>query len=247
MPLSTPGMDRAGGYERGLQKQSDLPPTPAHTGVRAMVRGLVTDFAHLPSKENALWAGLGGGMALAVHPADDNINAHLVGKSWVHDIFTPRKDHRRDTNPSRCRDRRLRGRAIKRPAKGLPPRHGSVAIGGGRRSIDADVEIYDQAGAPGWQWPQLVPVRSRGRHIRLCDGPGTSSGMARRRPRLSDFVLRRSVWLHENRHFASDVVFGSAVGIIAGRTVTRHGREYFSADLHPIPGGVALLFVRRND
>ena len=53
--------------------------------------------------------------------------------------------------------------------------------------------------------------------------------------------------LHENRHFASDVVFGSAVGIIAGRTVTRHGREYFSAGLQPVPGGMALLFVRRND
>jgi hypothetical protein len=53
--------------------------------------------------------------------------------------------------------------------------------------------------------------------------------------------------LHENRHFASDVVFGSAVGIIAGRTVTRHGRDYFSAGLHPVPGGMALLFVKRND
>src|SRR5437868_8448594 len=53
--------------------------------------------------------------------------------------------------------------------------------------------------------------------------------------------------LHENRHFASDVVFGSAVGIIAGRTVTRHGRDYFAAGLQPVPGGMALLFVRRND
>jgi membrane-associated phospholipid phosphatase len=31
--------------------------------------------------------------------------------------------------------------------------------------------------------------------------------------------------LHENRHYLSDVVFGSTIGIIAGRTVTRHGRD----------------------
>src|SRR5262245_62653972 len=28
--------------------------------------------------------------------------------------------------------------------------------------------------------------------------------------------------LHDNRHFLSDVVFGAAIGTIAGRTVTQH-------------------------
>jgi hypothetical protein len=49
--------------------------------------------------------------------------------------------------------------------------------------------------------------------------------------------------LRENRHFLSDVVFGAAVGIIAGRTVTRHGREYY-ADVTFVPGGVALMFTK---
>jgi membrane-associated phospholipid phosphatase len=43
--------------------------------------------------------------------------------------------------------------------------------------------------------------------------------------------------LHENRHFASDVVFGAAVGTIAGRTVTRHGRDKFEFSVTPSPSG----------
>jgi hypothetical protein len=49
--------------------------------------------------------------------------------------------------------------------------------------------------------------------------------------------------LPANRHWLSDVVFGSTVGIIAGRTVTRHGRE-FPVTVIPTPGGVAIAYVR---
>ena len=47
--------------------------------------------------------------------------------------------------------------------------------------------------------------------------------------------------LTDNRHFLSDVLFGSALGMAAGWTVVgRHGREDFT--LFPVPtrGGVAL-------
>jgi len=47
------------------------PPTPRHTEIKAMVKGFVTDFKHLSARENALWAGAGGGLALAVHPVGD--------------------------------------------------------------------------------------------------------------------------------------------------------------------------------
>src|SRR5262245_5546461 len=50
--------------------------------------------------------------------------------------------------------------------------------------------------------------------------------------------------LPANRHWFSDAVFGSTVGIIAGRTVTRHGRE-FPVTVAAIPGGEAILYVRR--
>ena len=44
--------------------------------------------------------------------------------------------------------------------------------------------------------------------------------------------------LHDNRHFLSDVLFGSALGIASGWTVVgRHGRSSFALAPVPIPGG----------
>lgn len=47
--------------------------------------------------------------------------------------------------------------------------------------------------------------------------------------------------LNENKHFLSDVVFGAAIGILAGRTVTfGHGRARFSLSPMIIPGGAGI-------
>src|SRR5262245_55360921 len=51
-----------------IQKPAGPPPTPRHTGIKAMFKDLGNDVKHLPSRENLFWAGLGGGLALAVHP-----------------------------------------------------------------------------------------------------------------------------------------------------------------------------------
>jgi membrane-associated phospholipid phosphatase len=47
--------------------------------------------------------------------------------------------------------------------------------------------------------------------------------------------------LTENRHFASDVIFGSALGMATGWTVVgRHGGRSFALYPVPVRGGVAL-------
>lgn len=51
--------------------------------------------------------------------------------------------------------------------------------------------------------------------------------------------------LHDNVHFASDVVFGAAVGTIAGRTVVHHARDYWALAPAPLPDGGVALFVTR--
>jgi hypothetical protein len=47
--------------------------------------------------------------------------------------------------------------------------------------------------------------------------------------------------LPANRHWFSDAVFGSAVGIIAGRTVTSHEASPFPVAVAYVPGGAAAL------
>jgi membrane-associated phospholipid phosphatase len=49
--------------------------------------------------------------------------------------------------------------------------------------------------------------------------------------------------LHENRHFISDVVFGAAIGTVAGRTVTRHGRDKWALVPDMGPGRIGLVVV----
>jgi len=53
-------------------------------------------------------------------------------------------------------------------------------------------------------------------------------------------------WLHGNVHDLSDVTAGAAVGIIAGRTVTRHGRDNFPVTVMALPGGAAVVYVRNG-
>src|SRR5262245_5063764 len=64
-------------------------PTPRHTGIKAMLKDLGDDVKHLPSKENLFWVGVGGGLALAAHPFDDNVNHSLVNSGVADDIFQP--------------------------------------------------------------------------------------------------------------------------------------------------------------
>src|SRR5436190_9358475 len=65
------------------------PPTPRHTGIRATLKAMPVDFVHLWSPWNLMWVGIGGGLAASVHPADPNINAHMVGRPWVHNFYRP--------------------------------------------------------------------------------------------------------------------------------------------------------------
>ena len=51
--------------------------------------------------------------------------------------------------------------------------------------------------------------------------------------------------LQENRHFASDVIFGAAVGIVAGRTVTvGRGAARFTVAPMALSGGGGVTFTR---
>jgi membrane-associated phospholipid phosphatase len=55
--------------------------------------------------------------------------------------------------------------------------------------------------------------------------------------------------LHDNRHYLSDVVFGSAIGVAVGHTVTMHtlrGHENWAISPMPVPGGGVGVMVARN-
>src|SRR5262249_37996323 len=52
--------------------------------------------------------------------------------------------------------------------------------------------------------------------------------------------------LHDNRHYLSDVIFGAAVGSIAGRPGVHHASDYWAFAPVGVPGGGVALLVTRT-
>jgi hypothetical protein len=226
-----------------VQKPEGPPPTPRHTGIKAMMKDLVQDVKHLPSRENLFWTGVGGGLALAVHPADDNVNRALVGSDFADKFFKPGEVlGELPTLLSAATITYVIGRAKDEPKvshMGMDLLQ-SLAIsdaitqtlkyatkrerpdGSGRNSFPsghaADTFAFATALERHLGWKGAVPAYIFSSYVAISRLPA-------------------------NRHWLSDAVFGSAVGIISGRTVTRHGRE-FPVGVAAMPGGFEIMYVR---
>ena len=74
-----------------VQNQADVQKPPAAVGEEgkkptrgffsALGHNLGDDVRHIPRRNSLYWLGSGAALALAVHPADTKVNAHLVGHS----------------------------------------------------------------------------------------------------------------------------------------------------------------------
>jgi len=230
-----------------LQPPAGPPATPRHTGIKAMVKGLIVDFKYLPSRENVLWAGGVGGLALALHPLDDNVNSALVGNSAAEDFFKP-------------------GAII----GSLPVVLGSASVVYvvGRMKDQPKVSHVGMDLIQALAMSEIITQtlkyttrRERPDHSALTSFP---SGHAADTFAFATALERHLGWryavpaytlasyvamsrLPANRHWLSDVVFGSAVGIIAGRTVTSHEAQPFPVAVNCIPGGVSVTYARRGE
>jgi hypothetical protein len=75
---------------RGVQSQE--PPKPAHTGVKALVFETASDFNAYPRRQST-WVilGIGGAAAALAHPADDEVNGKLAGSDAAGKFFAAGK------------------------------------------------------------------------------------------------------------------------------------------------------------
>ncbi len=221
------------------------PATPPHTGVRALLDGLRLDIANLPSRPNLYIALAGGGAALAVHPADQTFNVHLRSHyDLVNGIFAPAKYF------------------------GDTPEQVALSIGTyafGRIFDEPKVSHLgmDLLRAQAISELLVEPLKFSTHRLRP-DGSNYQSfpsGHSAVTFAAATVIARHLGWrhaavayavasyvaasrLHDNVHYLSDVVFGAAVGTIAGRTVTEHGRETWTLTPAFVPGGAAVLVAR---
>jgi len=220
-------------------------PTPRHTGVKAMIKDLGNDFTHLPSKENLFWTGVGGASALAVHPADDNVNEAMVNSDFAHDFFKF-------------------GSYLGQIYVLLPAAVTVYAVGRAKDQPKVSHVGMDliQALAVSEAIVNALKYTTRRERPDGSNNYSFPSGHSADTFAFATALERHLGWkgavpayifasyvaisrLPDNRHWLSDVVFGSSVGIIAGRTVTRHGSD-FPVVVTSVPGGFAVMYFRRD-
>jgi membrane-associated phospholipid phosphatase len=241
-PVFAPAMD----FGQLIPQPAGPPPTPRHTGIKAMAKGLVTDVKHLPSKENLMWAGIGGGLALAVHPLDDDINRKLVGNKTAEHFFKAGEVVGELGT--------LLGTAATVYAVGRLKDQPKVSHVG----MDLIQSLAISEGLT--QTLKYITRRERPDHSSRNSFP---SGHAADTFAFATAVERHLGWRYAgpayalasyvaisrmpaNRHWFSDAVFGAAVGIIAGRTVTSREAHPFPVAVTYVPGGAAVMYVRRG-
>ena len=244
---TAPATPPAGGTQSQDQSETKKPPTPPHTGIRALFAGYIEDLKHLPSRDNLYVALAGGAGAIAMHPFDQSLNAHLRSHyDLVNTLYAPGKYY-----------------------GGTPIQVGlSVGTYAWGRIFDEPKVSHlgmDLIRAQLLSETIIEPLKFA-THRRRPDGSNNQdfpSGHASATFAAATILERHLGWkrsalayviaayvassrLHDNVHYASDVVFGSAVGIIAGRTVTQHGREAWTFAPVNVPGGVALLATKNR-
>lgn len=223
------------------------PATPPHTGVRALFRNLLEDVKHVPTRQNAYILAVGGGLAAAVHPADKDFNAHLRSHyDAVNALFAP-------------------GKYI-----GNTPEQVAISLGTyvvGRVHHQPKVAHLGMDLLQGQIMTELLvqPIKFAV-HRERPDGSNHQSfpsGHAAVTFASATVLERHLGWrksflayaiasyvaasrIHDNRHYLSDVVFGAAVGTVAGRSVVHHQANDWAVAPVRVPGGVALLVTRNR-
>jgi hypothetical protein len=224
------------------------PPTPAHTGLRALFANLVEDVQHLPSMQNAYIAGIGGGLALAAHPLDSGVNARLQSHyDTVNDAFAAGKYI--GNTPEQIAlslGTYVFGRAFDQP------KVSHLGMDLIQAQLITELLVEPIKFATGRERPDGSNHQSfPSGHAAITFA--TATVIERHlgwRKSLLGYTIASYVAasrLHDNRHYLSDVVFGAAVGTIAGRTVVHHAADYWAVIPVSVPGGgVAVLVTRRR-
>jgi membrane-associated phospholipid phosphatase len=210
--------------------------------VASLFTSLPADFAHLFTPANGIIAGVGGAGSLAVHPKDDEIALKIAASSGGrHDFFRAGATIGDGVEQS--------GFALAMYVIGRASH--SARVG----ALGADLVDAQIVNAVMTQGLKTAVDRKRPTGSKHSFPSGHTSatlataavieqhyGWKAAAPfyALGGYVsLSRMV---DNQHWASDVIFGAAVGIVSGRAASfGHGRNRVSVSPAMLPGGLGLV------
>jgi membrane-associated phospholipid phosphatase len=217
---------------------------PTRSFFPSLFHNLGDDVKHIPRKNTLYWLAAGTAGALAVHPFDDTMNKHFAGNA-AGTFFKPGKYI--GAFPVM-----LGGSA----ATYLVGRHGKPRVRhmgmdlieatllseGITQAIKASVRRDRPLAADGTPAKSTYSFPSGHAAVTFAAATVFQQHLGRKAA-IPTYLVASYVAmsrLHENVHFASDVVAGAAEGVIVGRSVTWHGRNFFASPML-VPRGSGVI------
>lgn len=237
-----------------IGQQTAPPAQPQHTGFKALIYETASDFKAFP-RRTSTWVilAIGGGAAALVLPVDKEVTEKLSTSSAAGNFFAAGKYIGSDyVQLGTAVGLYVVGRYVMPHAPGEPKTNKVSHIGFDMlRAL-----IVSQALTQGLK----VAVQRDRPTGECCSFPsGHASATFATASVLERHLGYRAAWptfaiagyvatsrLHDNRHYLSDVLFGSALGVATGWTVVgRHGRSNYTMTPVPLRGGV-MVSISRN-
>ena len=235
------------------QPAAEPHPPPAHTGFKALVFETASDFNAFPRRKST-WVilAVGGAAAAIVHPFDAEVTENLSTSNAAGNFFVAGKwIGSAYVQAGTAIGLYVVGRYMLPHADGAPKTNKVSHLG------------FDllRALAVSQALTQVIKIsvqrdRPTGECCAFPSGHASSAFAAA--SVIERHLGRRGAWptfaiasyvaasrLADNRHYLSDVLFGSALGIASGWTVVgRHGKSNFALAPVPVPGGFMVSISR---
>ena len=224
---------------------AEEPVKPTRSFIPALVHNLGDDIKHIPRRNTLYWLGAGTVASLAIHPADDYLNNHLSTSDTAKNVF-------------------LLGKYLGSFEVLIGAAATTYIVGrkrSSRRATHLGMDLIE-ATLLADGMTQLIKVAVRRERPIRDDGTRASgfafpSGHAAGTFAAATVLQQHLGWkwavptytiasyvamsrLVDDRHWASDVVAGATLGIIVGRSVTWHGRNFYASPML-VPKGYGVL------
>jgi len=218
---------------------------PTRRFLPALIHDLGDDIKHIPRRNTLYWLAWGTGVSLAIHPADDYLNNHLSTSDTAANIF-------------------LLGKYIGSFPVLIGAAGSTYVIGrtrGSQRVQHLGMDLIE-ATLLADGMTQLIKVSVRRERPIRDDGTRASgfafpSGHSAGTFAAATVLQQHLGWkwavptytiasyvamsrIVDDRHWASDITAGAALGIIVGRSVTWHGRNFYATPMF-VPKGTGIL------
>ncbi len=243
---ATPSGDKTGADPAvsAAQQPAENVAATGESGFKRFVKDVARDYRNTFAKETAIWYGAGLAAAGLVHLADEDIREALADP------------------PETMQSALEGGDKYGNVALQLPLAIGWWVIGhaaGSARVADAGRDLLRaQINAASWTYALKFAVnrdRPNGEKRSFPSGHASATfatamvlqqhyGWKLGVPFFAGATYTAMSRISTNKHWASDVVFGAAIGMASARTVTLHLRKH-KISLMPIavPGGGGLAFI----